>query len=394
MSTAQTAARTRKPRVKSVPVMETVICHICGAIKPKEETTEFDSKYLCSDCIDHETFLCERCNERVWNDENAGDYDIKLCQDCYDSYYSRCDDCDRVIRLESAYYLGEDDEEDNPPYCYHCYSKPRDSEPIHNYSYKPQPIFYGDDNSNRYFGVELEIDYGGRDNDNAYHILQVANRNTEAIYIKQDGSLEDGFEIVTHPMTLDYHMNDMDWKKLTQKALRLGYKSHKTDTCGLHIHVNRTTFGDDYSHQELCISKVLFILERFWEEFLRFSRRNKEQIQHWATRYGYRSQPIEILNTAKSSNYNRHTCVNLTNSNTIEFRIFKGTLKVNTIIATLQLVNHICNTADLLSTDDITELNWCEFMERISKNKYPELITYLKERRLYVNEPIETEEDE
>lgn len=392
MSTAQTATTTRKRKPKALPVMETVICHICGAIVSKEESIEFNGKNLCSDCVDNETTVCDKCNIRIWNDDNAGDFDTRLCQDCYDKHYVSCGDCGAIIAKDNAYFIEGHGEE---PYCYYCYSNPREESAIRNYSYKPTPIFYGLDGSNRFFGVELEIDDGGRDNDNAHHLLQVANKITETIYIKSDGSLHNGFEIVTHPMTLDYHMNDMEWKKLTQKALRIGYKSHNTGTCGLHVHVNRTTFGNDVTQQELYISRILFIIERFWQEFLRFSRRTKQQIQSWANRYGFKQEPVEILNTAKSSNYsNRHTCLNLNNQYTIEFRIFKGTLKYNTIIATLQMVNHICEIALSMSTEDMTELlNWCDFVERIDQTKYPELIIYLKERRLYVNEPIEQEED-
>jgi len=36
-------------------------------------------------------------------------------------------------------------------------------------------------------------------------------------YCKHDGSLNDGFEIVTHPMTLDYHLHRMPWEELLEK---------------------------------------------------------------------------------------------------------------------------------------------------------------------------------
>ena len=391
MSTAQTTTKTRKSKTKQLQIMETVNCYICGGIFSNEEYIEFDGKNLCSDCCEQETFICYNCDGRVWNDDNAGDYETRLCQNCYDEYYIRCGDCGVVINYNDAYRFENNEDES---YCYYCYNKPRENVAIHNYSYKPTPIFYGDETVNRYFGVELEIDDGGRDNDNAHHLLQVGNRSNEHIYIKSDGSLTNGLEIVTHPMTLGYHMNDMEWDKLTQKALRIGYKSHTTTTCGMHVHVNRNTFTDDMAHQDLCISRILFILERFWQELLRFSRRTQGQVQHWAHRYGFKHEPVEILNTAKNSNVDRYTCLNLTNEKTIEFRIFKGTLKSNTIIATLQLVNYLCDTACSMATEDITELSWIDFVERIDKIRYPELIAYMKERRLYINDEIIIEEED
>ena len=68
--------------------------------------------------------------------------------------------------------------------------------------------------------------------------------------------------------------------------------------------------------------------------------------------------------------------------------MFRGTLKYNTFIATLQMVNHICDAAISLSEEGIDAMSWSEFVGFIRE---PELIQYLKERRLYINEPIESE---
>lgn len=63
-------------------------------------------------------------------------------------------------------------------------------------------------------------------------------------------------------------------------------------------------------------------------------------------------------------------------------------LKYNTLIATLQLVNRICDVALFLSDEELKALSWTTFVSGCTQ---PELIRYLKERRLYVNEPVETE---
>ena len=75
---------------------------------------------------------------------------------------------------------------------------------------------------------------------------------------------------------------------------------------------------------------------------------------------------------------------------TIEFRLFRGTLKYNTFIAALQLVNTICDVALVHTEDAIANMSWSEFVETINA---PELIQYLKERKLYVNEETNTEEE-
>ena len=78
------------------------------------------------------------------------------------------------------------------------------------------------------------------------------------------------------------------------------------------------------------------------------------------------------------------------NYSTVEFRIFRGTLKHNALIAALELVNEICGLAMHLTEDEIAKMSWSEFVETIEA---PELIQYLKERRLYINEETNTEED-
>ena len=99
--------------------------------------------------------------------------------------------------------------------------------------------------------------------------------------------------------------------------------------------------------------------------------------------------PQTILDKAKER-YGRYSAVNLCNRNTIEFRLFRGTLKLNTFIATLQIVNRICDVAFALSDEEIQGLSWSDFVAAVTE---PELIQYLKERRLYINETINAEED-
>ncbi len=169
--------------------------------------------------------------------------------------------------------------------------------------------------------MELEIDGAGKDGYNAEKILDAANNGDERIYIKTDGSLDDGMEIVTHPMSLDYHMNEMPWSEISEIALDMRYRSHNTGTCGLHVHVNRTTFGEERETQDECISRILYFVEHHWEELLKFSRRTESQMNRWAARYGYKNSPKEVMENVKKHSIGRYACVNITNYHTIEFRI-------------------------------------------------------------------------
>lgn len=67
-------------------------------------------------------------------------------------------------------------------------------------------------------GVELEIDGAGKYSENADLILAEGNTlDEERIYIKSDGSLNDGMEIVTHLMSLEYHKNEMSWQDICKR---------------------------------------------------------------------------------------------------------------------------------------------------------------------------------
>lgn len=366
---------------------ETFTCSRCHEEFSLEDCTFFDDETLCPDCLDEHTCICSHCGNRIWQNDSVCDEHLILCQHCTDTYYDCCSDCGRLVDLDDLRHL---DESSYSGYCETCYNHHIRGSGIQNYCYKPIPIFYG--NGPRYFGVELEIDNGGESDSNANLIQNVGNADQDHIYIKHDGSLKDGMEIVTHPMTLDYHRNEMPWKKIVHKALDLGYTSHKPGTCGLHVHVNRDSLGDTIQEQENTIARILFLVETFWHELLRFSRRTQEQMNEWASRYGRKDDPKEVLHSAKRSK-DRYTCVNLTPAETIEFRMFRGTLKYNTLIATLQMVEHLCDVAFYLGDDEIKSVTWNEFVAGVSKDKAPELIQYLKERRLYVNEPVVASEE-
>ncbi len=54
------------------------------------------------------------------------------------------------------------------------------------------------------------------------------------------------------------------------------------------------------------------------------------------------------------------------------------------------MINHLCNVAVSLTDDELQDMGWYDFLSRITE---PELIQYLKERNLFVNEPVIVEEE-
>lgn len=157
--------------------------------------------------------------------------------------------------------------------------------------------------------MELKIDDCGERDSVAKKLMGIGNRDPEHIYIKRDGSLNEGIEIVTHPMTLDYHKAQMPWAAVMEAALAEGYYSHCAETCGLHVHVNRDSFGKTEEAQETVIARIIFFVKNHCNELLRFSRRTKRQMEKWA----WKDSSKEVLDSAKTSCAGCYACVNLTN---------------------------------------------------------------------------------
>ena len=65
---------------------ETRICANCGAEHSIEDIYQVEGDWLCEDCADRLTVICDHCAERVY-EENAVEDDMHtLCDHCFDEY--------------------------------------------------------------------------------------------------------------------------------------------------------------------------------------------------------------------------------------------------------------------------------------------------------------------
>jgi len=224
-------------------------------------------------------------------------------------------------------------------------------------------------------GVELEIDGAGVSGEHAREILQHSD-GEKLFYIKSDSSLDAGLEIVTHPATLAYHLEQFPWEEITNTARSLGYRSHQAGTCGLHVHVSRAALGRSYKAQELTISRLLILIWRHWAELWKFSRRRSD---NWC-RQQYHEDKVSRYGLDDAKQQGRYTALNLTNDATIEFRLFRGTLNMTTLRATLQLVDVLLDVSKTRSIAWIARSSWLDIIE--AGFGHPELMTYLDKRGL------------
>lgn len=353
-----------------------LICSVCGAELTEDTANKLNGRIYCKHCFSENTVICDCCRERISASDAIFEDGITLCHHCHEYHYTNCEDCGGLIHRDDANYHND------YPYCDECYERFSHSS-INSYDYKPEPVFYG--SGDLFYGIELEIDGGGEYDSNATRILDIANSDNNVLYAKHDGSLNEGFELVSDPCTLDYHKNNINWQGIMDTAVNLGYCSHNTDSCGLHIHVNRSAFGDTYEEQEQVIARIVYFVEHHWNELVRFSRRSKSNLDRWAARYATISDSAQkTYKDAKNKHLGRYVAVNLTNSATIEFRIFRGTLKYKTMLAALQLTDEICRIAISHDDEALESMSWSDFVLQLRDK--PELIEYLKSKRLYVNE--------
>lgn len=186
---------------------ETFICSNCRGEHTLYERVVFEDRELCPYCLAQTTAICRCCGQRFRAEDNYGSADTPICPACYDRYYTTCHHCSGTILQSDAFYE-DNDEEQEYPYCRECYLQYVSRNSIHDYYYKPAPVFFGE--GGRWFGLELEVDDAGESSSNAGQVLDIANASgEERLYCKHDGSLNDGFELVTHPMTLAYHLDEM-----------------------------------------------------------------------------------------------------------------------------------------------------------------------------------------
>lgn len=385
---------------KSCAEKDFVQCETCGDIIPENEAITIDGEMACPSCaIDgDEFFTCCECG--VMHRRRLDNYvyltgEGKLCNDCRDSgRYEMCPDCGRWFRAGDLV----PSRRDGIRRCSDC-ERALKAKAIKEYHYKPNPIFkvhnHTDFMSDKgikelLFGVELEIDKGTDREDCAAELL-----GTSAdIYCKRDGSLRNGIEIVTHPCTLEYHRKDLGWDKIAKIALDYNFRSQEAQTCGLHVHVGRWQMGKNNKERKETAAKIVLLVDRHWDSLVKFSRRKSEALGHWAARpninfedvnYGDYAVEQAALLTREDG---RYQAVNLENGNTVEFRLFNGTLRVPTIFATLELVSNMVKFARDKSVEEVMNSEWTDIIKGniIDEAENSELMEYLEMRGLLEGE--------
>ena len=185
----------------------------------------------------------------------------------------------------------------------------------------------------RAFGCELEVQVRSGNAEAAagrvHDALNPSGNVGEYCFFERDGSIGTGFELVTQPAGLDVHREKFALF-LKNSDMKRGMRSHEGGACGFHVHVGR----------EYVTQSQIYRIQSFLNDV-----RNEALIRSIARRYenGYckfKPQMAKFTPHGKATG-DRYEALNVSNSDTIEFRIFRGSLRYESVMAALEFVNAV-----------------------------------------------------
>ena len=342
-----------------------------GDIVSEDEVvfTVDDEWQRLDDCVEVEVWEGRHGRYTAWYMD--GDSRIAFCEDTQDyrlnectitmrdgttvsdeADVSGCEECGEVFWTEEMHH------NDGCCYCDACQPSMRGRHVVKNYSanviafcgFAPNP------RNLRTYGVELEVEEG--DAESVHEAL-----NGEGI-LKEDGSLNDGFEIVTRPAPMAGTIATI--LRAAEAAKGSGSQSFNTNTCGFHVHIARKGLSD------LRIGKLLAFVQSS------DCKRDLEKVaQRSSSRWAAMGSDLKV--TEKPSD--RYTALNLQNEHTIELRIFKGTLHKESLIAYLTFTEALVewsrdvSLADCYRWDSLT--SWLKSQKA---KKYHTLLAWMDDK--------------
>jgi hypothetical protein len=258
-----------------------------------------------------------------------------------------------------------------------------------------------------YMGMELEVSCNKSryTNGSTAYLVQDCNPMEDQFCLKKDGSVPDGFEMATHPRTIN------SWRTFVRAGAlhdvlqfmkEAGVEGQASgDTCrGIHIHSTREAWS-----KEAMIKLYRFMFDPCNSRYLtKISQRNRGQLGQYASLNAWKYVQ-EVEDMIKGGRYHdipglisRNHAINMA-EDTIEFRLFNSNIRPERILKNLEFVQSVydwlhedtrplCETQGGISL--ITLFNWEEHAAyvRAHSDQYPNLDAFLSEKHIAI--PLET----
>lgn len=325
----------------------------------------------CRTCQEH-VIQCAGCQRLMHRGQRYELQEEAFCESCYVERTVPCRGCE--IRLPASEMRLYNDEF----HCVNCHEY-AESE-IRECNYRPDWKYLDAAKGalkpaassryhRRFYGVELEIETGSNRH-SAATALKALDPDRDLFIVKGDGSLSNGFEVVTHPATLEAHRTAYPWQDICDTLIGLECRSHDTDTCGLHVHASiRNLTETDKAKITAFIHSQVALLERL----------GRRKFNDYC-----RLKPNDTKPKKDFRDGDRYAAVNWNNDSTLEFRFPKGSLRYTTIIATIELMDAIivyCCQHGITSLMNVW-ITRRDFTRSMSDYSY--LTSYAKEQGLCV----------
>lgn len=352
------------------------ICENCGDIHHMDDCTiVYGGDKVCEDCLDEDYVYSELMNEYIHNDDvfyytDDNFYENPVHECCRDNFGWQSDVTGKWYSDDIEVLVTADDyryaygEEDDLYWCeheeehYYCESNMPEGL-IRGYHKRPELKFFGE--GPKFFGLELECDgsdaYGSEDD-----VRAIFNGHMDKFYFNTDGSLNNGFEAITHPMS-PKEMLKMDWEQITTEMLDRGYDNDR-DTAGIHIHISRRFFNDKKN-----IGRLVRMFSENYSDMVKFARRPRYSAERWADRVQGSSRKYAMDFYESANRSGRYVAVNLQNYETVEIRLFHSLASRQHIMACIQLTDVLTDMANL----DRYTFGWDIVNHKATEKGYEEL---------------------
>ena len=382
---------------------EHVICQVCGEYFPALLTETYyvigtygeEMMNICAECTGRGHNItniegvgeCVICSDYYQEDNLSwvtiiGRGECLACSDCTEDFYS-CYECGILADSDDL-----SDSDDGETFCESCFPDNND-QLVESWNYLPDLIFHPtlpvDPLRPLYIGIEIEINWENwKYEDACTEWLQgIKDNHSDIMFVKSDSSVHEGFELVTHPMSPDWALENFPFEVL-EFAVDAG-ADQKHRSTGIHIHIDRGALSTAQ------LWKILKVHEKQRELCgIIGGRGTNATYADWDNNYacvGERALEIARAKGEAWGGADRYVPINLKNENTIELRYMEGSIAVSDIKKNIEWVQALYDFTDYISVSDVKKgvldipgflLGWIVDQEKI----YPNLTGFVLARTM------------
>lgn len=301
-------------------------------------------------------------NFDIYYNENGGHYTMSYFSSDNNEYYLSDNDYIWVDNEEAYYHEDCVWYDDNR--CEYRLESDQDTQYIHSYKSSdrdlnlPEKFITG---TKFQCGLEVEVEFGYDREDTAEYLVENYSSNERNFILEEDGSLSDGFEMVTSPFVFNGELPNWLSKSLD-------YIENDTDRhfehCGGHIHIDRNSFVNREA-----IQLFTYLFNEYDVYIAKISGRDEVSPDYAQSQKGAFESVLDIHTTGNNW-CSRYVYINRQNARTVEARVFKGCTNKDIIVKRLSLLKHMVeycnqfveNNADILDNMDIINgISWYDF---------------------------------